>query len=70
MTGAGRGIGRCIAQTLARDGCDVAIFDQALPPDDFGPPDDASLVRTFEANGRRCMMIAGDVRDAGSVGDA
>ncbi|MFQ5463914.1 MAG: SDR family oxidoreductase [Phycisphaerae bacterium] len=64
VTGAGRGIGRCIAETLARDGCDVAILDRETPPDSDG------LVRAIESSGRRCLMIAGDVRDADSVGDA
>jgi len=70
VTGGGRGIGRCIAETLARDGCDVAVLDQTVSSDDSRSTDADSLVHAIESSGRRCMMIAGDVRDAGSVRDA
>ncbi len=33
VTGGARGIGRCIAATLARDGCDVCVFDRDTPDD-------------------------------------
>ncbi len=64
VTGGARGIGRCIATTLARDGCDVCVFDRETP-------DDASqFVAEIESLGRQCMMLAGDVRDAVAVGNA
>ncbi len=64
VTGGARGIGRCIAATLARDGCDVCVFDREFP-------DDADqFVAKIESLGCQCTMIAGDVRDAAAVGDA
>lgn len=64
VTGGARGIGRCIAATLARDGCDVCVFDRETP-------DDANqFVAKIESFGRQCMMLVGDVRDAAAVGNA
>lgn len=64
VTGGGRGIGRSIASTLLRDGCDVCVFDRELPPDQ------ERFVQDAGAGGRRCMFIAGDTRDRAAVGDA
>ncbi len=64
VTGGSRGIGRCIVETLARDGCDVCVFDRE-PPADI-----SALVAAIESHGRQFVMITGDVRDAGSVQDA
>ncbi len=64
VTGGARGIGRCIVETLARDGCDVCVFDSKLP-------DDADqLSAAIESRDRRSMMLSGDVRDAAAVGNA
>jgi len=64
VTGGGRGIGRCIAETLARDGCDVAVFDQ-----DASSEAEAAI-RNIESLGHRAWLCMGDVRDAGQVNDA
>ena len=64
VTGGARGIGRCIAATLARDGCDVCVFDRERPEDA------SQFVGEIESLGRQCMMLAGDVRDATAIGDA
>jgi len=64
VTGAARGIGRGVAATLARDGCDVCVFDSARAEDAD------EFVASIESLGRRCLTIVGDVRDAGAVGDA
>ena len=56
VTGGSSGIGRCIAETLARDGCDVGILY-------LGDPDDATpVVRKIEQFGRRAASYVGDVR--------
>jgi len=64
ITGASRGIGRCIAETLARDGCDVGIFDVE------DRPEGREALRRIESVGRRTWMRVGDVRDPNQVGDA
>ncbi len=61
VTGGTRGIGRCIAETLARDGCDVAVYDAVPEAESSGVTD---RIASF---GRRALMISGDVRDAGGV---
>lgn len=57
ITGADSGIGRAVAVLFAREGADVAVLhlDEA---------DDAEVTRQHvEAEGTRCVVIAGDVRD-------
>lgn len=61
ITGGSSGIGRCIAQTLARDGCDVGILFA-------GHEDDARPVRReVETLGRRFWKKVCDVRDSAAV---
>jgi len=61
VTGGSSGIGGCIAETLARDGCDVGIF--YLGHADDGRP----VVDRIASFGRRAWRRIGDVRDAGQV---
>ena len=57
VTGGDSGIGRAVAVLFAREGADVAILHLAEETD-------AQLTRRHvEAEGRRCLVIAGDVRD-------
>jgi len=56
VTGADSGIGRAVAVLFAREGCDVAVLHLA-------EPEDAEVTRAaVEAEGRRCIVIGGDVR--------
>ena len=57
ITGGDSGIGRAVAVLYAREGADVAIVY-------LDEHDDAELTRQHvEAEGRRCLLIPGDVKD-------
>ena len=57
VTGGDSGIGRAVAVLFAREGADVAILY-------LNEHDDAALTqRCVEAEGKRCVSIAGDVKD-------
>jgi NAD(P)-dependent dehydrogenase (short-subunit alcohol dehydrogenase family) len=60
VTGGDSGIGRAIAVLYAREGADVAIG--YLPEEER----DAQVTReSVEREGRRCLLLPGDVRSAG-----
>lgn len=64
ITGGDSGIGRAVAVLYAREGADVAIVY-------LDEHDDANeTMRHVEAEGRRCLLISGDVRDAEFCCDA
>ena len=64
VTGGSSGIGRCIGETLAREGCDVGIFY-------LGEPDDGKpALGAIEAHGRRAWSCVGDVRNPEQVNGA
>jgi len=57
VTGGDSGIGRAVAVLFAREGADVAVFY-------LNEHDDAAITqRCVEAEGQRCLTLAGDVRD-------
>ena len=64
ITGGDSGIGRAVAVLYAREGADVAIvyLDEH--------EDARETQRCVEAEGRRCLLIPGDVRHAGFCRDA
>lgn len=58
ITGADSGIGRAVAVLFAREGADVAVAY-------LNEHEDAKVTkRAVEAEGRRCILLAGDVADA------
>ncbi|HEX2957527.1 MAG TPA: 3-oxoacyl-[acyl-carrier-protein] reductase [Chitinispirillaceae bacterium] len=60
VTGAGRGIGKEIAMTLAKAGCDVAISDIDIETA-------SSTAKEIEALGRKSMALKADVSNAKEV---
>lgn len=64
VTGGDSGIGRAVAVLFAREGADVAVVY-------LDEHDDAQATRRcVEDEGRRCLLIAGDVRDDAFCRDA
>jgi NAD(P)-dependent dehydrogenase (short-subunit alcohol dehydrogenase family) len=64
ITGGDSGIGRAVAVLYAREGADIAIVY-------LNEHDDArETKRCVEAEGRRCLLIPGDVKDAAFCADA
>jgi NAD(P)-dependent dehydrogenase (short-subunit alcohol dehydrogenase family) len=65
ITGGDSGIGRSVAVLYAREGADVAIV--YLPEEES----DAKETRDFvEKEGRKCLLIPGDVKDSNFCKDA
>lgn len=54
VTGAGRGIGRCIALTLAREGADIVIAD-------YVPEAAADAAEEIKSLGRKAIAVQGSV---------
>ncbi|HEV3030320.1 MAG TPA: SDR family oxidoreductase [Polyangia bacterium] len=63
VTGASRGVGKAIALTLARNGCDVVVAAKTVAPDPRLPGTVGATAREVEALGRRALPLALDVRD-------
>ncbi|WP_460669764.1 SDR family oxidoreductase [Larkinella ripae] len=65
ITGGDSGIGRAVAVHFAREGADLAIV--YLPREQ----DDAEKTKALvEAEGRRCLLLAGDLRNASFIRQA
>lgn len=60
VTGGAGGIGRAVALRLAKEGCDVGVFD-------LGAEGAARVAAEVEAAGRRAASASGDVSDRVSV---
>ena len=66
VTGAGRGIGRAIAERLARLGADVIVHDvHRESSNDFGEAETIDgVANAIQQIGRRALVVTGDLTDA------
>lgn len=62
ITGAGRGIGRGIAERLADDGFDIVVVDVEASTDNMN-----TVVDAVKAKGRQAVGVTGDVSNPGDV---
>jgi len=75
ITGAGRGQGRSHAVRLAQEGADVIAVDRCQDYETVGypmasPDDLKETARLVEEQGRRCVPVQADVRDAAQLAGA
>ena len=61
VTGASKGIGRCVAEFLAREGCDVVITARTVAPLE------AAAEKIAADTGRAVLPLAGDMSVTGDV---
>ncbi|MBN1345189.1 MAG: SDR family oxidoreductase [Phycisphaerae bacterium] len=69
ITGASRGIGRCIALTFAGEGADIVIAAKSDTPHAKLPGTIHTVAEEVEALGRRALPVKVDVRDDGMIQD-
>ncbi|MBI4616881.1 MAG: SDR family oxidoreductase [Planctomycetes bacterium] len=67
VTGASRGIGKCVALTLAREGCDVVVAAKTVESSPRSPGSIGDVAAEVEKLGRRALPVELDVRDESSV---
>jgi citronellol/citronellal dehydrogenase len=67
ITGATRGVGKCIALALARAGADVVVAAKTATPHPRLPGTIHDAAREIEDLGRRALAVQLDVRDEASV---
>jgi len=67
ITGASRGVGKCIALALAREGCDVVAAAKTVEADARLPGTIGETVAEVEKLGRRGLALPLDVRDDAGV---
>ena len=67
VTGASRGIGKCVALSLAKQGADVVIAARSVESRKLLPGTIHDTVTEIEALGRRALAVRTNVRDADAV---
>jgi citronellol/citronellal dehydrogenase len=67
ITGASRGIGRCIALKLAACGCDIVVAAKTVEPQPKLPGTIHTVAAEIEEMGRRALPVQCDVRSDADV---
>ena len=67
ITGASRGIGRCMALRFAADGANIVIAAKTVEPHKFLPGTIHQTAAEVEQAGGKALAIEMDVRDADSI---
>jgi citronellol/citronellal dehydrogenase len=67
VTGASRGVGKCIALALAREGCDIVVAAKTTEADARLPGTIHDTAAEVERLGRRALAVKMDVRDDAQV---
>jgi citronellol/citronellal dehydrogenase len=67
ITGASRGVGKCIALALAREGCDIVAAAKTVEADARLPGTIHETAAEVEKLGRRALAVPLDVRDDAQV---
>jgi citronellol/citronellal dehydrogenase len=67
ITGASRGVGKCLALALAREGCDVIAAAKTVETDARLPGTVGETAAEVEKLGRRALALQVDVRDDAAV---
>ena len=67
ITGASRGVGRCLALALAREGADIVVAAKSVEEKERLPGTIFTTAREVEALGRRALPVQVDVRDEAAV---
>ena len=67
ITGASRGVGKCLALALADAGCDVVVAAKSEQSTDQLPGSIHQTATEIEARGRRALAVRVDVRDERQV---
>jgi citronellol/citronellal dehydrogenase len=67
VTGSSRGIGKCVALALAKEGCDLVVAAKTSEPDPRLPGTIHDTAREVEALGRRALPVRCDVREVDQI---
>jgi citronellol/citronellal dehydrogenase len=67
VTGASRGIGKCVALSLAKHGADVVVAARSIESRERLPGTIYDTVEAIEAMGRRALAVRANVRDVEAV---
>lgn len=70
ITGGSRGIGKAIAERLAKEGCNIAIAAKTVEPHPKLEGTIYTAAKEIEALGVKCLPLQCDIRDEGQIQSA